>query len=215
VRQQVNLYQPSAAAMVRQVLSASTVMVGGLLILTALAAISGYGAWEISRLAKGVDLVRQQHESQKSLLLSTNDDGVVQTPEEVEASNKALRAELDGHKRALDLLNAGAAGQRVGFSTRLEALARRHVEGLWLDRLVLGGDQAKMNLSGATLDADLVPRYLQNLATDPALNGTRFDEFVIEQPVKTEGQKAPAPGLRFRASNAALAATLPQEQDPS
>jgi hypothetical protein len=213
VRQQINLYQPSAVAMVRQVLSASTVMGGGLIILLTLGAIGGYGAWETSRLAKGVELVRQQHAQQQSLL-SASVDGQPRTPEEVEAENKTLRDTLSSKQQAIELLNAGAAGKPLGFSARLEALARRHVDGVWLDRLVLGGDSAKMNLSGTTLDADLVPRYLQNLATDAALNGTRFDEFVIEQPdPKARNRKAVAEGMRFRASNAALAASLPQEPE--
>jgi hypothetical protein len=213
VRQQINLYQASAVAMVRQVLSASTVMVGGLLILISLGAIAGYGAWETSRLSKGVELVRQQHAQQQSLLAASV-DGQPQTPEEVEAQNTTLRATLKSKQQAIELLNAGAAGKPLGFSPRLEALARRHVDGVWLDRLVLGSDSAKMNLSGTTLDADLVPRYLQNLATDAALNGTRFDEFVIEQPdAGTTKQQSVAPGMRFRASNAALAASLPQEPE--
>jgi hypothetical protein len=214
VRQQINLYQQSAAARVRQVMSASTVMVGGAVIVLALAAISGFGMWKVAELEKGVELLRQQHEQRQALLAATV-EGVVQTPEEIEAENKTLRAELQARERALELLNAGAAGKPAGFSTRLEALARRHVQGVWLDRLVLGSDVAKMTLSGATLDADLVPRYLQNLSADPALNGTRFDEFVIEQPQESETKKAPAYGLRFRASNAALAASLPTEPDPS
>jgi len=201
---------------VRQVLSASTVMVGGAMILLALGGLWGFGMWEVSRLGHGVEFVRQQHEHQQNLILGANAEGLAQSPEEVEAGNKRLRAELQTRQRALELLNAGAAGKPAGFSTRLEALARRHVEGVWLDRLVLGSDTAKMNLSGSALDADLVPRYLQNLATDPALNGTRFDEFVIEQPTDDPEKKKPAvPGLRFRASNAALAASLPQDPDPS
>jgi hypothetical protein len=215
VRQQVNLYQKSAATMVRQVLSASTVMIGGAVILAALAGMWGFGRWEVSRLAKGVEFVRQQHQHQKDLLLGADAQGVTRTPEEIDAENRTLRAELKGRQQALRLLKEGAAGQPGGFSPRLEALARRHVEGVWLDRLVLGSDQAKMNLSGTTLDADLVPRYLQNLAADSALNGTRFDEFVIEQPAVDSKQKPAAPGLRFRATNAALTASLPQEQDPS
>jgi hypothetical protein len=214
VRQQINLYQQSAAARARQVMSASTVMVGGAAIVLSLAGIWGFGMWKVSHLGTGVELVRQQHEQQQRLL-STAPGGAVQTPEQIQAENLLLRAEVQARQRALDLLNAGAAGQPSGFSSRLEALARRHVQGLWLDRLVLGGDSAKMNLSGATLDADLVPRYLQSLANDPALTGTRFDEFVIEQPEANQERKPVTPGLRFRASNTALTATLPQVEDPS
>jgi hypothetical protein len=218
MRQQINLYQPSAAAMVRQVLSASTVMIGGGIIIATLAAIAGYGAWEISRLSDGVALVREHHRTQAIMRdAGVNADGEIQTPEEVEAQNKTLRAELASRKRAVELLEGGAAGKPAGFAVRLEALARRHVDGLWLDRLVLGSDVGMMNLAGSTLDPDLVPRYLQSLASDPALEGTRFDRFAIEQPDKDKGNQqdgveekhtAPAKGLRFRASNGALTASI-------
>jgi hypothetical protein len=216
MRQQINLYQPSTAAMVRQVLSASTVMIGGGLIIATLAAIAGYGAWEVSRLSDGVALVREHHRSQAVMRdASANADGEIQSPEQIEAQNKTLRAELATRKRALQLLEGGAAGKPAGFALRLEALARRHIDGLWLDRLVLGSDAGMMSLAGSTLDPDLVPRYLQSLATDPALEGSRFDEFVIEQPgeVKNElgeqeAKPVPANGLRFRATNGALAASI-------
>jgi hypothetical protein len=216
VLQQINLYQKSAATMARQVLSSSTVMIGGLLILVSLGGIAGFGAWEISRLSEGVELVRQHQQTQEDMLgKSPTTEASGQTPQQIEARNKLLRAELATRKRALQLLQDGAAGQPSGFAVRLEALARRHVEGVWLDRLVLGSEHGAMSLSGATLDADLVPRYLQNLASDPSLEGTRFDEFVIEQPEpQTEEEKKAAPryeGLRFRAANNALAATLPVE----
>jgi hypothetical protein len=216
MRQQINLYQPSAAAMVRQVLSASTVMIGGGIIIATLAAIAGYGAWEVSRLADGVALVREHHRSQAAMRdASANADGEVQTPEQVEAQNKTLRAELASRKRALELLESGAAGKPAGFALRLEALARRHIDGLWLDRLVLGSDARMMSLEGSTLDPGLVPRYLQSLATDTALEGTRFDEFAIEQPGETGNEfgdkvekPSPANGLRFRARNVALTASV-------
>jgi hypothetical protein len=216
MRQQINLYQPSAAAMVRQVVSASTVMIGGGLIIATLAAIAGFGAWEVSRLSDGVALVREHHRSQAIMRdAGINAEGETQTPEQIEAQNKTLRAELASRKRALELLESGAAGKPAGFAARLEALARRHIDGLWLDRLSLGSDAGMMNLGGVTFDPDLVPRYLQSLASDPALEGTRFDEFLIEQPGKEDkaGEKqekhsVPANGLRFRATNGALNASI-------
>jgi hypothetical protein len=76
----------------------------------------------------------------------------------------------------------------------MEALARRHVDGLWIDKLVLSGTNGSMSLSGATLDADIVPVYLQSLARDSVLSGTRFDEFVIERPAQ-EPSATTAPAM--------------------
>src|SRR4029453_11240848 len=123
-------------------------------------------------------------------------------------------------KRALLVLQQGAAGQTTGFAPRLEALARRHVEGLWIDGLVLSGTNGSMSVRGLALNADTVPVYLQNLAQERALAGTRFDDFVIERPGREPSQETsgseetsgvkPRPAtvekhIRFRAGSKALA----------
>jgi hypothetical protein len=103
----------------------------------------------------------------------------------------------------------------------MEALARRHVEGLWIDKLVLSGTNGSMRLEGNALNADTVPVYLRSLAQENVLSGTRFDEFVIERPAKQMAAAADAPSeegveaapkkalpqpnhIRFRAGNTTL-----------
>jgi hypothetical protein len=222
MRQQINLYQPAGDGP-RRTLSASTVMSGAVVLALALVALWGYGRWEISRLTRGVELVRRQQQAQQSMLsMTSTSNGPRMTQAEIDARVKSLTAEVAVRGRALELLRTGAAGQRTGFAARIEALARRHLDGVWLDHVILGGADNMMSLSGGTFDADLVPRYLQSLAEDVALNGARFDEFIIEQP-KPETQAQPTPNeeaapkvkgssaLRFRAGNKALAASAPAE----
>ena len=117
---------------------------------------------------------------------------------------KQAEAEVIGRTRALALLRAGALGRTTGFADRLEALARRHVEGVWIDRMALSGATGSMSLAGATFDPNLVPRYLQNLGAEPVLAGARFDELVIDRPASKGGEGAQ---VRFRASS--LAAPAP------
>ena len=121
----------------------------------------------------------------------------------------------------MQLLKSGAAGQTTGFAGRMEGLARRHVDGLWIDSLMISGTNGSMSIAGATLDADIVPEYLQNLAREPVLNGTRFDEFIIERPVRVASKTEPAAEdasgvatdkpkaverfIRFKAGSSALA----------
>jgi hypothetical protein len=82
------------------------------------------------------------------------------------------------------MLHNGAVGQTTGFSKRLTALARHSAGGVWIDRLSLSGTTGSMTLGGAAFDPQLIPRYLHELGTEPALSGIRFDQFVIEQPAK-------------------------------
>ena len=79
----------------------------------------------------------------------------------------------------------------------MEALARRHVNGLWIDGLAMSGTRSTMSISGGSVDADIVPAYLRSLSTETVLSGTRFDDFVIERPEK-------GTHVRFRAGSKSL-----------
>jgi hypothetical protein len=112
----------------------------------------------------------------------------------VQAEAKKLAAQLGERRHVLDLLRSGAAGTTAGFAGRLEALARRRVDGVWLDHIVLGGAGGVSSLAGYTLNPDLVPRYFQALAAEPALRGTRFEEFRIGEPPNLDTGSAGAVG---------------------
>ncbi len=198
MHQQVNLLQRRLGESHRAI-AASTVALATGLFVCGLVGTWGYGSWEVSRLAHAVEAMHVRQQTQLAMLSTVGATQGSQTPVDVEARVKALNAELTARTQALELIKAGAVGRRTGFAARLEALSRRHVEGIWLDRLSLAGAGQTMNLSGATLDANLVPRYLQSLAADPALTGTRFDELVIEQPAASDSPAAAPRALRFHA----------------
>lgn len=212
MHQQVNLLQRSSIQASRAV-AASTIALATALFVCALLGILGYGRWEVSRLARAVDVLHTRQRGQEAMLAAVGATHESRTaPLDVEARIKVLEAELTARTRAIDLIGSGAIGRRTGFAARLEALSRRHVEGIWLDRLTLAGSGQTMILSGATLDANLVPRYLQSLAADPALAGTRFDELVIEEPAAGDSPMAVPKALRFHAGKlASAAAAQPRE----
>jgi Tfp pilus assembly protein PilN len=125
-------------------------------------------------------------------------------PADVQARVKALTATLSERTQALQVLQSGAAGQTTGFASRMEALARRHVDGLWIDGLAMSGTRSTMSISGSSVDADIVPDYLRSLSSEAVLSGTRFDDFVIERPDK-------GTHVRFRAGSK----SLPVKQTPA
>lgn len=213
MRQQINLYQP-ILIQERTPLSARMV---GLVLCVAIAGLGAFGVLETRRvdaLERSVEALRTQQTQQQSLL---DQAGQLQhnpaTVAELEARVRRLQSTVDERRRALEVLRSGAAGRTTGFAERLDALARRHLDGLWLDYLQLSGADGSMALAGATLNADLVPEYLQSLARDQALNGARFDDFVIERARSatakdeaTTRTKAPdPPHVRFRMGRGAVA----------
>ncbi len=230
MRQQINLYQPIFSHERKQ-LSGATVATGLGLIVATTIAISVYANYSVNKLALELAVMREHVVRQDAVMARAVELQAARgNPTEINVRVKHLTESIAARSRALKVLQDGAAGQTTGFASRLEALARRHVEGLWIDGLMLSGTTGAMSLQGAALDADTVPTYLQGLARENALAGTRFDDFVIERPERRperelrkeaveesgaeEGSATPKPRpaaaanhIRFRAGSKSLQAT--------
>lgn len=88
---------------------------------------------------------------------------------------------LDGRLWLVDQLQQGA-DEVVPFSAVLEGLGRQRPPPLWLTGIHIGAAGADLGLSGRTLDADAVPRFLQALSAEPALAGRGFTHFTVARP---------------------------------
>lgn len=201
MRQQINLYQPIAREAPR-IFGAQTALRALAAVLVALALLWGYTTYELMRLEQITQALRDQQKQQEDLLSRAGTMSASRTtPAALAARVKRVENEVAARTRALELLRTGAVGRTTGFSARLEALARRHVEGVWIDHMVLSGGSAAMSLGGATLNPDLVPRYLHNLSEEQALAGARFDQLAIERPKEKAVSQ-----VRFSASSLSLPA---------
>jgi hypothetical protein len=211
LRQQINLYQP-ALGQTRQALSATTFAIGLVIVLTGLIAFTIHAQIGVNRLNAQVELLRAQSSQQQDVLTQLSETAPDNTKRNESQKRIAkLTADLKARQRAVEVLRDGGAGQAIGFAPRMEALARKHTEGVWLEHMQLSGVSGAMTLSGVAMNPSSVPQYLQTLSSEQALAGTLFDEFVIErpdaQPRETEdGEKpvtkssVPSTSVRFRAS---------------
>ena len=204
MRQQINLHQPIFRRE-RKTLSAITVATTLGVVAVALTTFSLYTARDVGRLQTEVAQLTEQQQKQQAQLAKVGETLSRQARRaDVEARVKALTATLSERTQALQVLQSGAAGQTSGFASRMEALARRHVYGLWIDGLAMSGTRSTMSISGGSVDADIVPAYLRSLSSETVLSGTRFDDFVIERPEK-------GAHVRFRAGSK----SLPVKQTPA
>lgn len=209
MRQQINLHQPIFR---RERKSFSAVSVAATLgvVAVVLTAFSAYTARSVDSLQKQVAQLTEQQAQQQAQLLKVGElHSRTARRSDVEARVKALTASLSERTQALQVLQSGAAGQTSGFAARMEALARRHIDGLWIDGLAMSGTQSTISISGSSVNADIVPAYLRSLSGEAVLNGTRFDDFVIERP--ESGNKEPGKTVRFRAGSK----SLPVKQAPA
>ncbi len=191
--QQVNLYQPIFRPRHTPFASATALWAVGLVVM-ALLGIWGYGLVRVNHLEQDLVRLRALQRQQLEIAASTGAARLGQSsPAALQAQASQLLAELKQRQLALDILRSGAAGDAGGFARRLQALAHRHIDGLWLDHIVLVGGAGVASLSGRTLDPQLVPAYLQALTAESALAGTRFQALRIDStPALAADGEAPA-----------------------
>jgi Tfp pilus assembly protein PilN len=202
MEQQVNLYQPILGAE-KRLFSARAIGVGLCLLALCLCGLAAFGSWRTARVERSVKLLETQQASALAMVAQT---GAALQPgrslEQLQAQAKELSAEIATRERALDLLSLGAASPATGFAARLEALARRQQDGLWLRDIIVGSGDGRLALRGNTLDPKLVPAYLGALAEEPALAGVRFDKLTMRRAKREEAPAAlvfelGAPGLKL------------------
>ncbi len=179
MEQQVNLYQPILGAEKR--LFSFRAIVGALLLFAAsLLSLAGYGAWRAARLERAVTALERQAAGNTALAARAEQAlRPAQSLAELDAQAKVLAADIDARQRALDTLSRDGATPVSGFAARLQALAHRQLEGVWLDAIVLGSGPGRLAMRGAATDPRLLPLYLAGLAQEPALQGARFDKLAV------------------------------------
>lgn len=215
MQQQVNLYQP-VIVKGSSLVTARTVSMALGAITTLLLGIYIYGVYAVAKLSQHVTEAHSQQEQQTALLTLNAVNAKSTNLADLQSQVRKLNTTLSDHRRALQLLRVGVAGGDSGFSERLIALANQHIDGLWLDRIVLGSNNGVESLGGGTNDADLIPRYIASLSTEPALRGTRINQFqIVGKNVSVDSGK-PAETIQFSAASLNAAPVKAQnEGDPS
>ena len=208
MHQQINLFQPIFREQ-RRLFDAKAIAWSLGVISVALLSFWAFGTFKVNQLAAEVAQLREQQRAQEQMASTAGSlRSARANPEQIRARVARLTEELASRTRALDLLQGGLAGNTSGFAAKLEGLASQHVNGLWINRIDLGSASGSLGLSGQTLNPDLVPRYLKALASEPALKGTRFDDFSIER----EKDAAFDAGVQFRVGSALLEARTKEDR---
>lgn len=203
MEQQVNLYQPILGAE-KRLFSARAIGAALALLAVSLVLLGGYGSWRTSRLERSIAELEKR---QAADLAAAERSGTVLKPgksvAQLDEEAKQLTAGIGARERALALVRLGSPSPVTGFAARLEALAHRQLDGLWLHQIVMGSGEGRLALRGEALDPNLVPAYLAALAAEPALAGVRFDTLSLR---RAKPEEAPAQ-LAFELGAPGLAIT--------
>lgn len=204
IYQQINLYQPIFRKQ-RQIFSARTMLASAGIVAAALLLIYGYALWQVTGLENEAVQLQGREKAYTAQLARLNPDASDTRRKDIEQQLKRLNATLLGQQKLIDVLRDRPSSSTEGFSADLAALARRHVDGLWLTSVSINGGTGAIELIGTAVTPNLVPRYLQLLSKEPALAGQRFDRLQIER--DKDGSK-----VLFRASSRSVDADLWQEK---
>ncbi len=157
MEQQVNLYQPILRAE-KHLFSARAIGIGLVLLMACLATLGGFGAWRTTRVERSIAQLERRQSAQLAMVERA---GASLQPgrsvEELDSQAKEISAQIAARQRALDIVRQGAASPATGFAARLEALARRQIDGLWLRDIVVGSADGRLALRGNAVDPKLVP----------------------------------------------------------
>ncbi len=194
--QQINLYQPIFRRQ-RKVFSAVTLAQIIAVISLGLAAIYGYGRWQLGRLEVDVAQLEAQQVSAQAQFDQLNAEVAARRDDRgLKAQLAEAESDLQARRQLLVWLGEHAQEHRLGFSAHLAGLARQHQGDLWLDGIDLGQGGQVVSLKGGSDEPAAVIRYLRRLGQEPAFAGLEFHSVQLTRP-----EDSTATALQFHVSN--------------
>lgn len=194
MKQQVNLYQPIFRKQ-RIVFSAQTMLWVGLGFLLLLVA---YAFLMERRVAHLEDQLQRQLQAEQQAVtrLARLRESLPPAQPSPELRDDVARLEQrrDNLRASVNMLRARIPETRTRLRPPMEALGRRHPDGLWLTGVEVAEGGRHLELRGRALSAELVPAYIEALAGEPATKGLSF------QQIRISTAKTGEPGVEFMVS---------------
>jgi Tfp pilus assembly protein PilN len=182
--QQINLFNPIFLKQ-KKIFSARTMAQALGIIVLGLCVLTGLAAWQVYRLSRDIATSEARFRAEEARM---NEARAALSQRKASAAMeqevRALEQEVALREAVLRLMEGNALGEVTGAGVYLRALARQHLQGLWLTAVELEGGE--LNLAGRALSAELVPEYLRRLGEEEVLRGRRFATFQMERPVATD-----------------------------
>ncbi|MEN8763151.1 MAG: PilN domain-containing protein [Thiogranum sp.] len=186
MHQQINLFQPVFRKQ-QKVFSATTLAQIAAVVLVLLIAILGHVRWTLASMGRSAEALQQQHDHIRKQIGAL--EASYQTPDTktLDTEIEQLMANIDQRNKLLMQFGQLMIQHRSGFAEKFKALAEQHIPGLWLEGIAVDGD-GLIEIRGISLDAKLVPVYLQHLQKQQHLSGTPFETVSMERTAEDKPQ---------------------------
>lgn len=180
MHQQINLFQPVFRKQ-HKVFSAITLAQISGAVVVLLLLLLGHASWTLRNMETTANNLQQQYDHLQQKIGTLEE--ALRTPDTDVLDNEIARLQTRIEERS-ELLtrfdNLAIENQR-GFHKHFRTLAKQRVPGLWLEGVTVDGD-AHIEIRGNTLDARLVPTYLQQLENQSELSETPFETVQLARP---------------------------------
>lgn len=173
----------------------------------------GYAVYQERQLNKQFSEDTKRFEAEKArIVLLEAEFSPQQTNQQLQDEVQQLEKQLKTQAELIETLKSSAGGNTSGYSEYMRAFSRQIVPGLWLTGFKVAGDGAEVSLSGAALNPELLPTYIQRLGKESIMQGKTFSTLQIKAGVEKESSPSSPPGyVEFTLSSTQDALPPPQD----
>jgi cell division protein FtsB len=179
VQQQINLYQPVFRRQV-VVFSAVTLLKIAAMVLLLLMIILGHARWTLANMTATARTLDSQVATLNAQTQKLDKNRTGSETGSLDNEIEQLQEDIRQRNQLLTQFGELLARRGNGFAARFQVLAEEHVPGLWLEGVTVN-DAGRIELRGVTLDARLVPTYLQHLEHRKNLSATPFETVSMDR----------------------------------
>jgi len=206
--QQINLLNPSLIKQ-KDFFNPNTIVITLGILLALMLGYYSYAQKQLSLLTAQRSQIAQELTAAQATLQQTV---LLHTPHEM---NKALLeqiAQLEQkqamQQQILQTVNQSSATPEKGYAALMRAFAKQSLDGLWLTSFSINSQSEQLNISGRTLQGDLVPEYISRLGNEPALKGKLFAALNMSLPKTTSATSAPPTAVLPSVNSTNLTASI-------
>ena len=158
----------------------------------------GYAIYQVGELRKQSEESAKRHNTEQARLTrQTAEFSPQQANQALQDEVRRMEKRVADQAELIETIKSGAAGNTTGYSEYMRAFSRQVVQGLWLTGFKVTGDAAQISLSGAVINPELLPVYIQRLGKESIMQGKNFSTLQMQQPrtenIGTENKTASAP----------------------
>ena len=189
--QQINLFNPIFLKQKKYFSVVTMLQALGLIVLGS-AVFYAYAVYQVAQLSRQAQETTKRYAGEQVRLANySNEFSLQRSGQMLEDELKQVEAQAKSQDAVLTTLKSGIIGNTEGYSEYMRAFARQSVNGLWLTAFDIVGDGVQMSLSGAVVNPQLVPSYIQRLGKEKIMRGKTFSTLQMQQPKKDGDRLVP------------------------